>query len=118
MFRLPPAVRVKTRKARLGSNSMCCNTLSHSLSPAYYPGMTKASVNETLFLFLFRYRGSVRKLVRHEKDSCQATLSLRNDAQQCEGPTGHQHQRTEQAAWNSYEHARRLHTGDTLPSKP
>jgi hypothetical protein len=33
---------------------MCCNTLSHSFSPAYYPGMTKASVNETLFLFLFR----------------------------------------------------------------
>jgi hypothetical protein len=30
------------------------NPLSHSLSPAYYPGMTKASVNETLFLFLFR----------------------------------------------------------------
>ena len=47
-----------------------------------------------------RYKGSVRKLVRHDKDSCQATLSLRNDAQQCDGPTGHQHQRTEQAAWN------------------
>ncbi len=91
---------------------MCCNTLSHSLSPAYYPGMTKASVNETLFLFLFRYRGSVRKLVRHEKDSCQATLSLRNDAQQCDGPTGHWHQETSKQLGISYEHARRLETGE------
>jgi hypothetical protein len=30
------------------------NPLSHSLFPTYHPGMTKASVNETLFLFLFR----------------------------------------------------------------
>jgi len=30
------------------------NPLFHSLFPAYHPGMTKASVNETLFLFLFR----------------------------------------------------------------
>src|SRR6266403_957838 len=28
--------------------------LSHSLFPAYHPGMTKVSVYDTLFLFLFR----------------------------------------------------------------
>ena len=44
-----------------GSSSQSCshgfprrNPLSQYLFPAYYPGMIKASVNETLFLFLFR----------------------------------------------------------------
>jgi hypothetical protein len=40
--------------------------------------------------------GSVRKAMIRQLP----TLSLRNDAQQCDGPTGHQHQGTEQAAWN------------------
>jgi len=30
------------------------NPLSHSLFPAYHPGMSTTNVNETLFLFLFR----------------------------------------------------------------
>ena len=50
------------------------NPLSHYLFPAYYPGRIKASVNETLFLFLFRCEKCHKPITAWSRAPKPATL--------------------------------------------